>query len=287
MIEDRGCVPAPRVVHRTASPPSILDLLSPMKGIRPKKRLGQHFLQDPNTIRRIADAVEAPPDAPVVEIGPGTGALTAVLAERYEHLTAIEVDERAVVHLRETMPGLDVRQRDVLEVDWAALAEEKGEALWVVGNLPYYITSPILFSLLDARAHLRRAVVMMQKEVAERLVAVPRTKAYGILSVQTQLLARPSLLFEVSRHVFFPKPDVTSAVVALDLPEGELGVPVGELRRVVRAAFGQRRKTLRNSLKAVAQETGRPVPDAVAGLRAEALEPPEFVALTRALLGEE
>ncbi len=251
--------------------------------IRPKKSLGQHFLRDPNTIRKIAAAVGAAADDPVVEIGPGTGALTEELLRHYPDLTAVEVDERAITHLRETLPDLDVRQQDVLETDWAALAEEKGGTLWVVGNLPYYITSPILFSLLDGRQHLRRAVVMMQKEVAERLVAVPRTKAYGILSVQTQLLCRPTLLFDVSRHVFYPKPDVTSAVVALDFDAPEPDVDVELLRRTVRTAFNQRRKTLRNSLKPITAETGCAVPDALAGRRPEALEPSEFVALAHAI----
>src|SRR5690606_27645178 len=141
----------------------------------------------------------------------------------------------------------------------------------------------ILFSLLDARVHLRRAVVMMQKEVAERLVAAPRTKAYGILSVQTQLLARPTLLFDVSRNVFHPKPDVTSAVVALDFDQPEPGVDVERLRRTVRTAFNQRRKTLRNSLRPITSETGRDVPEELAGRRPEALEPEEFVALARAI----
>ena len=251
--------------------------------IRPKKSLGQNFLRDPNTIRKIAAAVGAPEGAPVVEIGPGTGALTEELLRCYPDLTALEVDERAVAHLRESLPGLDVRHGDVLDTDWAALAEERGEQLWVVGNLPYYIPSPILFSLLDARQHLRRAVVMMQKEVAERLVAVPKTKAYGILSVQTQLLARPSLLFEVSRHVFHPKPSVTSAVVALDFDAPPLDVDVERMRQTVRTAFGQRRKTLRNSLKPITAGTGWAVPEAFAGRRPEALEPQEFVALTRAI----
>ena len=257
--------------------------------IRPKKSLGQNFLRDPNTIRKIAASVGAPKGAAVVEIGPGTGALTEELLRHYPDLTAVEVDERAVEHLRETLPALDVRHGDVLETEWAALAEEKGEKLWVVGNLPYYITSPILFSLLDARRHLRRAVVMMQKEVAERLVAVPRTKAYGILSVQTQLLARPTLLFEVSRHVFHPVPKVTSAVVALDFDAPDRrpsSVDVERLRRTVRTAFNQRRKTLRNSLKPITSSTGYDVPEALAGRRPEALAPDEFIGLARAIFGE-
>jgi 16S rRNA (adenine1518-N6/adenine1519-N6)-dimethyltransferase len=235
-------------------------------------------------IAKIADAVGAPPDAPVVEIGPGEGALTAALLERYPHLTAVEVDPEAVDHLAARFPGLRVRQADVLDLDWGVLAAEAGAPLWVVGNLPYYITSPILFSLLDARPHVRRAVVMMQREVAERIVAAPGSKIYGILSVQLQLFARPALLFRVSRHVFRPKPDVESAVLALDfdVPDPE-GVDSGPLRHLVRTAFGQRRKMLRNSLAGL--DAPHPLPDAFATRRPESLAPAEFVALARALYG--
>lgn len=254
--------------------------------LSPKKSLGQNFLSDPNTARKIVAALQAPPGAPVVEIGPGTGALTRLLLDRYPDLTAIEVDERAVAHLRGQHPALDVRHADVLEVDWAALAAEKGGPLYVVGNLPYYITSQILFSLIDARAVLREAVVMMQLEVAERLVAAPCTKAYGILSVQLQLFSRPELLFKVSRNVFFPKPDVTSAVVRLGFggdEENVAGVDPSLLREVVRTAFNQRRKTLHNSLGAWTRERGIALPDAWTGRRAEELDPQAFVALARYL----
>jgi 16S rRNA (adenine1518-N6/adenine1519-N6)-dimethyltransferase len=259
--------------------------------VRPKKRLGQHFLADANVIRKIADALEAPAGAPVVEIGPGEGALTGPLLERYPGLTALEVDTEAIQHLHARFPALDVRQQDVLDANWPALAAEKGGKLWVAGNLPYYITSPILFALLDARDHLERAVVMIQKEVAERIVAPPGSKVYGGLSVQLQLLARPKLLFKVSRHVFVPKPDVESAVLSLDFGAVPLdgleggAVDSTSLRRVVRAAFGQRRKALRNSLSAVAAEAGRAVPAPWSGLRPEQLAPADFVALTRALIG--
>ena len=252
--------------------------------VRPKKRLGQHFLTDANVVRKIVDAVGAPPDAPVVEIGPGTGALTGHLLDRYPGLVALEVDPEAIAHLKEKLPALDVRVGDVLDVDWGALAREKGGPLYVVGNLPYYITSPILFALLDARAHVRRAVVMMQREVADRIVAAPNTKAYGVLSVQLQLLARPKMLFPVSRNVFFPKPDVESAVVALDFDAPAPAVDEAALRRVIRTAFNQRRKMLRGSLGGLAAEWGHPPPAAFATRRPESLPPEAFVELTRALL---
>ncbi|MGI9174379.1 MAG: 16S rRNA (adenine(1518)-N(6)/adenine(1519)-N(6))-dimethyltransferase RsmA [Rhodothermales bacterium] len=273
--------------------------------LKPKQSLGQNFLRDPNTIRRIVAALQAPEGAPVVEIGPGTGALTEVLLEVHPSLTAIEVDGRAVELLQEQFPSLDVRHQDVLEVDWMALAAERGGPLHVIGNLPYYITSPILFSLLDAQARLaseseradvreavvpenvvREAVVMMQLEVAERLVAVPRTKAYGILSVLFQLYATPELLFRLSPHVFFPKPSVTSAVVRLAFHAAS-SLPAGDeaerLRAVVRAAFNQRRKTLRNSLHRWTREGGLHLPEGWERRRAEELTPAEFVELTRHL----
>ena len=276
--------------------------------VRPKKRLGQHFLTDPNTVRRIADAVGAPAGAPVVEIGPGEGALTGELLRRYPDLIALEVDPEAVAHLEATFPGLDVREGDVLDVDWAALARRArgtgpeapadsaaGDrprprapspappALHVVGNLPYYITSPILFALLEAREHLARAVVMVQKEVADRLAAPHGDKTYGTLSVYFSLYARAETLFDVSRHCFRPKPAVESAVVGLDFRTPGPDVPFGVLQRTVRAAFGQRRKMLRNSLGGLAREAGVEVPEWASTLRPEAVSPADFVRLARAL----
>ncbi len=268
---------------------------------RPRQSLGQNFLRDPNTVRKIADALTAPPEAPVVEIGPGTGALTAELAARYPRLTALEIDERAVAHVRRRLPQVDVRHQDVLAADWAALAEELSAPLYVIGNLPYNITSPILFDLLAARAHVAEAVLMMQKEVAQRLVAAPRTKAYGAPSVLVQCWAQPALLFDVSPHVFYPRPDVTSAVVRLRFGEarasGQEHVPETEhvpgvgaphvddewLRAVVRTAFGQRRKMLRNSLRTWTKDRGIAFPEGWDRRRPEALTPGEFVALARHL----
>ena len=254
--------------------------------MRPRQSLGQNFLRDPNTARKIVDSLKAGPEAHVVEIGPGQGALTGILASKYPTFTALEIDERAVHLLEERDPGLDVRRQDILEVDWRALAGEKGKPIHVIGNLPYYITSQILFGVLEAADVIREAVMMMQLEVAERLVAMPRTKAYGILSVQTQLHSRPALLFRVSPNVFFPKPDVTSAVVRLELfhPGERLnGADPELLREVVRAAFNQRRKTLRNSLGGWTRDRHIALPDDLEKRRAEELTPEEFVDLTRYL----
>ena len=243
--------------------------------IPPKKSLGQHFLNDPNTARRIVGALEAPADAHVVEIGPGVGALTGLLHERFENFEAIEVDSRAVTYLRERYPDLNMRQADVLELDWRRLGDQP---LHIIGNLPYNITSPILFGLLAAHDAMSQAVLMVQKEVAERIVAKPRTKAYGIPSVFAQLYARPSILFKVSRNVFEPKPAVESVVIRLDFEGIEApDVDTGLLHAVVRAGFGMRRKVLRNSL----QKWAADIPDRWRRCRAEELSPDDYVMLAR------
>ncbi len=247
---------------------------------QPRKRWGQHFLIDPNIARKIVEALQAAPEDPVIEIGPGTGALTGLLVQRYPQLTAIELDPRAIAALKARWPFLDVRHLDVLEVNWSALAAEKGRRLHVIGNLPYYITSPILFALLDARDALDEAVLMLQREVAERLVALPNSKTYGILSVVAQLWATPEWLFSVSRHVFRPKPQVESAVVRLTFARPLPQVDLNLLRLLIRAAFNQRRKTLRNSLRRLLHPELE-LPEPWMQRRAETLTPTDYVELTR------
>lgn len=248
----------------------------------PRKSLGQHFLCDPNVARRIVSALRAPVEAPVVEIGPGTGALTGLLAERFSSFAAIEIDKRAVEFVRKEHPGVTVWHVDVLEVDFGTLSDELGGPLHVIGNLPYNVTSPILFKLLQSSGAVCEAVLLMQREVAERIVAAPRTKAYGAPSVLIQLCARPELLFSVSRNVFKPKPAVESAVLRLDFDCQELGVDRVHLTNVVRAAFSTRRKMLRNCLAAWTKR-GVDLPDGVGEKRAEELPPISFVELARTL----
>lgn len=215
---------------------------------RTKKSLGQHFLHDDNIIRKIADAVRAAEGDRVIEIGPGTGALTKILADRFPRTEVIEIDQRAVEVLQQELPELVIHQQDVLKMNWEDLLSPD-EPNYVVGNLPYYITSPILFSVMDQRHLFEEAVFMMQKEVAQRLVAEPGTKDYGILSVQTQLMSSPEILFDVSRHCFSPPPKVTSAVVRLRFDRPELPFRDETMKKVVRTAFNQRRKKLSNALK--------------------------------------
>ncbi len=248
---------------------------------RPRKRLGQHFLVDPNTVRRIVAEVEAPVGAQVVEIGPGRGALTTDLHNLYPDMIAVEVDPRSVALLTEKYPDLDIREMDVLKVDWRRLVGDPPRPVVVVGNLPYNITSQILFGLLESGC-VSRAILTMQREVAERLVAVPRTKEYGILSVIVQLITIPSIRFHLSPNVFYPKPEVWSSTVRLEWPpENETTAAAQSefLRRLVRTAFNQRRKMLRNSLSSFVDEAGRSLPDWVGMKRAEELTPSEFLRL--------
>lgn len=225
--------------------------------IKPKKSLGQHFLSDQNIIAKIAEAIPAEEGHRVIEIGPGTGALTEVLLERFDDVLAVELDQRAIEVLNEQYPGLVVHHQNVLDVDWQELSIGKAKT-HVIGNLPYYITSQILFSLLESRCLFADAILMMQKEVAERLVADIRTKDYGILSVQTQLMSSPEILFPVSRHCFSPPPNVESAMVKLTFDKGELSCTDAHLKTVVRTAFNQRRKKLSNALKPIVDKKHQP-----------------------------
>lgn len=217
---------------------------------RTKKSLGQHFLTDNNIVYKIIEAVTAEENDRVIEIGAGTGALTKWLAEKFSDVHAIEIDERAVQVLKREVPSIYIHQKDILKVNWQEMVGAAKRNV-VLGNLPYYITTLILFDLLENRDLFSEAILMMQKEVAERLVAENSSKQYGILSVQTQLFASPEILFEVSRNSFSPPPKVTSAVVKLTFDKANLPFKDDTLKTIVRTAFNQRRKKLSNSLKPV------------------------------------
>lgn len=247
---------------------------------RAKKSLGQHFLTDGNIIRKIVDAIPAKKDDLVIEIGPGSGAVTELLLEKFNHVKAVELDQRMVEFLSEQYPGLEVIHKDILEYDWSVHKNEN-HPIHVIGNLPYYITSQILFGLFEYRSVLSSATLMMQKEVAERIVAVPRNKEYGILSVQSQLMSSPEILFDVSPHVFSPPPNVYSSVIQFTFDKGGLACSDQHLKTVVRMAFNQRRKKLSNALKRL--DTELPVDEFNFDLRAEALSPQMYEKLTARL----
>lgn len=248
--------------------------------LRTKKSLGQHFLKDGNMIRKIVDSIDAQPDDKIVEIGPGAGALTDYLVERFENSTVIEIDQRMVELLSKKYPGLDIIEKDILKFDWTDIINVD-KPIHVVGNLPYYITSQILFSIMEQRAHISTALLMMQKEVAERIVASSGSKVYGILSVQCQLMSRPEILFDVPPTVFVPPPSVESSVVKFTFDKPDLACSDKNLKTVVRMAFNQRRKKLSNALKRL--DTELPEKEFDFSLRAEALAPEMYEKLTARL----
>jgi len=218
-----------------------------------RKRFGQHFLHDPRVIARIIDAIAPKPHETLVEIGPGLGALTIPLLNLGVRIIAIDIDRDVLAHLTSlAVPPerLELIEADALAYDFAGLSQRLGQPLRVIGNLPYNISTPLLFHLLDQAHHLSDMHFMLQKEVIDRMVAAPNRKTYGRLSVMVQAKAAAMSLFDVGPGAFKPPPKVTSSIVRLQ----PLGTPLvsavaqGLFAKVVASAFGQRRKTLRNAL---------------------------------------
>jgi 16S rRNA (adenine1518-N6/adenine1519-N6)-dimethyltransferase len=249
----------------------------------PRKRFGQHFLVDRHYIGRIVTELDPRADDNLVEIGPGLGALTRPLLERVERLTVIEIDRDLAGKLAAEFPPerLNLRVADALEFDFASL----GQGLRIVGNLPYYISTPLLFHLAQYDASVRDVTVMLQKEVVDRMVASPATPQYGRLSITLQVRFRIERLFTVPAGAFRPAPKVESAVARL--------TPLHDRRprllddrlfaEIVAAAFGQRRKTLRNALKSLATEAQLERAGIAPGARGETLAVADFVRLANSL----
>lgn len=255
--------------------------------IHPRKRLGQSFLEDMNVIRRIVALAEPAEDETIVEIGAGFGLMTEELAKRARRVIAIEVDPRLVSVLRErfsTEGRVEVVPMDVLKYDFSAASLEG--RVKVIGNIPYHISSPILFRLLGFRRAISSMILMFQKELADRIAAPPGTKDYGIPSVIVAMYTKAVCEMTVPPTCFYPMPDVVSSVLRIvvrqepELPDGELFV------KIVRAAFAQRRKTLWNNLR----QTGIPEESVdrvfvLSGIdrkrRAETLSVEEFSRLTK------
>ncbi|WP_294346812.1 16S rRNA (adenine(1518)-N(6)/adenine(1519)-N(6))-dimethyltransferase RsmA [Prosthecochloris sp.] len=213
-----------------------------------KKKFGQNFLTDRNICRKIVESAGIGKNDRVLEIGPGFGALTsAILEASPESFTAVEKDRALAAFIRKEFLSVKMIEGDFLTINITDLSAEG--PLKIMGNIPYSITSPILFKLLDNRKHIVSETLMMQHEVAQRLAAKPNTKEYGILAVQLQTFCEVTYLFKVSRKVFRPKPEVDSAVVKIIPRSTPLDVNEKAFRRFVRTAFGQRRKTLQNNLK--------------------------------------
>jgi 16S rRNA (adenine1518-N6/adenine1519-N6)-dimethyltransferase len=251
---------------------------------RPRKRFGQHFLHDPGILRRIVDAIAPQPGQRIVEIGPGEGAMTLPLLRAAGKLTAIELDRDLIEPLRGKARGIgaiEIVNADVLTVDFTALAH--GAPIRLVGNLPYNISTPILFHCLEHAGAIVDMHFMLQKEVVDRMAAAPGSKTYGRLSVMLQLRCTVEPLLKVPPGAFRPPPKVDSAVVRLvPLPASALpDVDFNTVGNVVRAAFGQRRKTLSNALSGLMDASAIAAAGIDPRARAEQLPPSDFVALAK------
>jgi len=250
---------------------------------RARKRFGQHFLHDPAVIARIVRCIAPQPGDALIEIGPGLGALTRPLLERAGTLRAVEIDRDVIPHLRDHCAGageLVIIEADALSVDFAAM----GNDLRLTGNLPYNISTPLLFRLLGQAAHIRDMHFMLQREVVDRMAAAPGEPAYGRLSVTLAARARVERLFTVGRGAFRPPPQVESAVVRM-VPRAP-AFAIDDLAlfdRVVTRAFAQRRKTLLNALKGLARRADLEAAGLDPGERAERIAPAAFARLANRL----
>lgn len=288
----------PKAIAEVASPKRTKDIIAKY-GFTFKKSLGQNFLIDQNILRKIVSAAELDETKGALEIGPGIGALTQQLAQAAGRVTAVEIDNRLIPILRDVLantPNVHVEHGDVLKLDLPALMKERFAGLSgvsVVANLPYYVTTPILMKLLEEKLPLEHIVVMIQKEVAQRMAAKPGGKEYGSLSVAVQYYCVPELVCIVPHTVFIPQPNVDSAVIKLSLRDK----PAVEVEdeafffRTVQACFAQRRKTITNNLTAYVGKTNRELLGPLlegCGIdparRGETLSLAEFAALSHALL---
>ena len=271
--------------------------VKPRRAVRAKKRLGQHFLRDPSVIHHFIRLAAFGPDALVVEIGPGLGALTFPLAESVRHVIGIEKDSRLAAILKDRLirkgiQNVTVVNEDVLKADLGKTARSFGGRIQVIGNLPFNISSPFLEKLIQSREVVTRAVLTFQAEVGRRLTASPRNKQYGAMTVLAQYHARISPLLEIPKEAFHPPPKVKSLVVELDFtrPHPTRARNQEAFKKVVRGAFAHRRKTLINSLKGSFPEwdqekilLGMEKSGIDPRKRAEALEIDDFIRLTEGL----
>ncbi len=268
-----------------------------LSGHRPRKRFGQHFLTDGRVIRSLLDRAGLEPTDRVLEIGPGRGALTLPMARRVNRVLAVEKDRDLAAWLQETLPARGIHNTTVVCADILRLDDEILDALspnrvLVVGNLPYNISTPVVERLIQHRRRIRRAVLMFQKEVADRLAAPPGGRTYGALTVLVGLHARVRRLLRVGKEAFRPEPRVESAVVELDFDAPHPRRPESEVRfeRVVKGAFAQRRKTLLNALSSAFPDLDRHELRRTLlhcgidpGRRAESLSIDRFIQLSEAL----
>jgi 16S rRNA (adenine1518-N6/adenine1519-N6)-dimethyltransferase len=257
---------------------------------KPKKRFGQNFLQDENILNKIVKEINPQKDDLIIEIGPGYGALTQKLISVTETLIGVEIDNELAESLKERFPQLNLINEDFLETDLSKF-DSNGKKLRIVGNIPYNITSPILFKLIEDNKLIKDAVFMVQLEVAKRMTSDRGTKDYGILAVVLKYFTETDLCFKISPNVFYPKPKVFSALVHINFKN--ISHPEEKQKRnvrhfdelfiaVVKASFGNRRKTLKNSLgNSIFHEIDFSNSGIDLSLRAENLRVDDFIALTK------
>ncbi|MBR6539321.1 MAG: 16S rRNA (adenine(1518)-N(6)/adenine(1519)-N(6))-dimethyltransferase RsmA [Bacteroides sp.] len=252
-----------------------------MRLVKPKKFLGQHFLKDLKVAQDIADTVDACPDLPVLEVGPGMGVLTQYLLPKQRPLKVVELDYESVAYLREAFPQLEdnIIEDDFLKMNLTRLFD--GKPFVLTGNYPYNISSQIFFKMLENKDLIPCCTGMIQKEVAERMAAGPGSKTYGILSVLMQAWYKVEYLFTVHEHVFNPPPKVKSAVIRMTRNDTtQLGCDEALFKQVVKTTFNQRRKTLRNSIKPILGKDCSLTQDPLFDKRPEQLSIQQFVDLT-------
>ncbi|MBV6647032.1 MAG: 16S rRNA (adenine(1518)-N(6)/adenine(1519)-N(6))-dimethyltransferase RsmA [Cyclobacteriaceae bacterium] len=249
-----------------------------MKKVNPKKHLGQHFLKDEQIAKKIVDALTIVEGQRVLEVGPGTGVLTKYLIERCNDFQAFDVDHESITYLRETYPD---HAPKFIHQDFLGSTFENAKLFKVIGNFPYNISSQLFFAIYDHRPQVTEVVCMIQKEVADRITATPGNKTYGILSVLLGAFYDIEYLFTVKPSVFHPPPKVNSAVIRLQRNDTRhLDCDEKLFKRVIKSAFGKRRKTLRNALKDL-NLLPSVFEDAVFDKRAEQLSVAEFIQLTK------
>lgn len=243
--------------------------------VQAKKYLGQHFLKDEAVCQQISEAMEgARQEEKIVEVGPGMGAITKYLIEKYKNLSVVEVDGESITYLTKTYPELDIVDFDFLKLDLTSL--NNGESFKIFGNFPYFISAQILNKIFENKHLVSEVVGMFQKEVSEKVNATPGNKNYGIISVLIQAFYDVEYLFTVPEGAFDPPPKVKSGVVKLVRKDNqELGISLSTFKQVVKLGFNQRRKTLRNSLKSILPDAVKE--EVVLNKRPEQLSVNEFV----------
>ncbi len=259
-----------------------------MQKVKPLKRFGQNYLHDKNIIKKIVGEINPQPDDTIVEIGPGRGALTELIYGKTENFIAVEIDTRVIEDLQSKFPKFQLIQKDFLKVDISTIYDSNKKKLRIIGNIPYNLTSSIIFKIIRNAEFIEDAILMVQNEVAKRMTAKKGSKEYGILTVLLNYFTGTQICFKVSPNAFYPKPKVTSAVVHLYLKELSISKEKREMFiGIVKACFGNRRKILKNSLSnSIFRELNFSDSYIDLSLRAEQLDVKDFLVLTEFALNQ-